>query len=531
MAGAPYRLSIRTMNDLRLILEAGAFVLLPYLLLVVIGRDFKRRQGVRLGTGYHVAALALSMIMANSMTGVFEAKSLGEICAALGMDPDATTLRKVAYLGFKLSVVVAAYAGAGVFLAFLRRYYWEFRFEKHHREHAPKFLRQILAVAVYIAVTLILVETVLDVRIPGLLTGSGILVAVVGLAMQDLLGNIIAGAAVNIGKPYRIGDWLLVDGRHAEVVEVNWRATRLVTNDRHRLEYPNNVIARMPVINLGASGSVHAMRITVGIAYDTPPNAAKSALLRAARHTEGVLDEPKTVVQLRDFGDNAVIYDIKFFIMDQAKFQDIADGIRTHVWYELHREGMRIPTPMRTLRVERHHEASKTEKRAEISRLLRAQPLFSHLREEEAETLVRGSRVVLYGAGEEVVKSGESGESLFLIVAGAVRVDLLREGARRTVARLNAGDYFGEMSLLTGAPRSADVFADTDCELLEIDKDTFATVLAERPEILPLLSDTLARRRAEAEAHFAALPYVEREAEVRRNGAALLRKISAFFSL
>lgn len=519
------------MNDIRLILEAGAFVLLPYLLLVVIGRAFKRRQGVRLGPGYHVAAFALSMLVANALTGVFEAKSLGEVCSAMGMSANESTLHTVARIGFKLSVVVAAYAGAGVFLAFLRRYYWELRFEEHHREQAPKFLRQILAVAVYIGVTLILVETVLDVRIPGLLTGSGILVAVVGLAMQDLLGNIIAGAAVNIGKPYRIGDWLLVDGRHAEVVEVNWRSTRLVTNDRHRIEYPNNVIARMPVINLGASGSVHAMRITVGIGYDTPPNAAKAALLRAARHTAGVLEEPKTVVQLRDFGDNAVIYDIKFFITDQAKFQEISDGIRTHVWYELHREGMRIPTPMRTLRVERNHEASKTEKRAENTRLLLAQPLFSHLREEEAETLVHGSRVVLYGAGEEVVKSGESGESLFLIVSGAVRVDLLRDGVRRTVARLKEGDYFGEMSLLTGELRSADVFAESDCELLEIDKETFAAVIAERPEMLPQLSDTLARRRAEAEAHFANLPHAEREAEVRRNGAALLRKISEFFSL
>jgi small-conductance mechanosensitive channel/CRP-like cAMP-binding protein len=519
------------MNDLRVILQAIALIALTYVLLVMIGRAFRLRHGVRLGTGYHIATLALAGIFAHAITGAFGAAVIGNVCEFAGMRPDEDTLHTIARWVFRVGVIVAAFSGVGVFLAFTRRFYWELWFEARHHEGAPKFLRQIVAVAVYIAVTLILVETVLDVRIPGLLTGSGILVAVVGLAMQDMLGNLIAGAAVHMGKPYRVGDWLLLDGRHAQVVEVNWRATRLITNDRHRLEYPNNIIARMLVVNLGARGSVHAMRITVGVGYETPPNAAKAALLRATRHTEGVLAEPPPVIQLRDFGDNAVVYDIKFFLEDQAMYPEISDGIRTHVWYELHREGMRIPMPMRTLRIERPHEASQSERRAEVARLLLAQPLFSHLHGHEADRLVTGARTVLYGVGEAVVKTGESGESLFLVVSGVLRVDIPRDGVRRTVARLKAGECFGEMSLLTGEPRGADVVAESDCELVEVSRDAFAAVLAERPELMPVLGDMLARRRAEADALFAALPHGERDAEMRRRGADMLRRISDFFAL
>lgn len=519
------------MNDFREIFAALAMIALGYVLLVMIGRIFRRRHGVRLGVGYHIAAFAFAGFVAHAFTGFPRAETIGGLCAFAGLRPDEATLHVGARWVYRLGLIVAAFSGAGVLLAFARRFYWELWFESRHREHAPKFLRQIVAVAVYIAVTLILVETVLDVRIPGLLTGSGILVAVVGLAMQDLLGNIIAGAAVNIGKPYRVGDWLLLEGKHAQVVEVNWRATRLVTNDRHRLEYPNNIIARMPLVNLGARGSVHAMRITVGVGYETPPNAAKAALLRATRHTEGVLAEPPPVIQLRDFGDNAVVYDIKFFLADQASYPEISDGIRTHVWYELHREGMRIPMPMRTLRIDRQHEASQAERRAEVTRLLLAQPLFSHLHGHEADRLVAGARTVLYGVGEAVVKTGESGESLFLVVDGKLRVDIARDGVRHTVARLKAGDCFGEMSLLTGEPRGADVVSESDCELVEVSKDAFADVIAERPEMLPVLSAMLAKRRAEADALFSALPHGERDAEMRRRGADMLRRISDFFAL
>lgn len=510
-----------------------AWPLIPavYLLSLSIGRHLKRRHGVALGLAYHLGGVAYGALAAHLLGGVFDPASLAGIAAAIGATPDEATLATCADALKNTLVAVCALTGTAFALALVERFYWQGRLVRRGGEAAPRFLRQIVAGAAYLAVLMILLQVVFRMHIPGLLAGSGILVAVVGFAMQDLLGNVIAGASLNLGKPFRVGDWLLLDGRQAEVVEVNWRSTRLRTNDNHALDYPNNLLAKLAIVNFGPRGSVHAMRITVGVGYETPPNAAKAALLRATRHTSGVLAEPASVIQLRDFGDNAVLYDVKFYIADQAGFPEIADGIRTHIWYELHREGMSIPSPVRNLRIERPHRLSRDEKIAAIARSILDQPLFGHLRDDEALTLAEGSRTVLYGAGEAVVKTGEAGESLFLVVSGTVRVELPRDAARSVLATLGAGDCFGEMSLLTGAPRAADVFAETDCELVEVSKPAFAGILRKRPELAPLLGDVLARRRAASDAAHAALAPAERDSETRRRGAELLAGIAAFFRL
>ena len=511
----------------------AAWLILPgvYVASLILGRALNLRQTVRLGAGYHFGAVACGLLLSHALAGLFRPETIAAAIASFGVTAEPDIAARASRHLLHATFALAAFSWTSVALTLLRRYYWELWFERRHREPAPKFLRQIVSGATYVAVALILLQTVFDVQIPGLLTGSGILVAVLGFAMQDLLGNVISGASLNLGKPFRIGDWLLIDGRQARVVEVNWRSTRLVTNDLHQLDYPNNVLARLPVVNFGPQGSVHAMRITLGVAYETPPNTAKAALLRATRHTAGVLAEPPASVQLRDFGDNAVLYDVKFYIEDQAKYPEIADGIRTHIWYELHREGIRVPFPVRTLHIERGRTATADEKRDRVAQLLAAQPLFSHLREREIRDLASGARTVLYGAGESVVKTGEAGDSLFLVVSGTLRVEVTRDGVRRTVATLRDAECFGEMSLLTGAPRAADVVAESDCELVEVAKVAFSAVLAGRPEIAPLLCEMLARRRAEADAAYAALAPAERDAESRRRGAEILANITAFFRL
>lgn len=516
----------RMMGGMSFLPASVAWIVVPvvYLVSIVIGRAANRRWSLRLGVGFHTASVAYGLLFAHLLGGVLSAGAFS------GTLPEAWAAA-VSGIAYRALWAVCALSGASVALSLVRRFYWESWFERRHRESAPKFLRQIVSGAVYAAVSLIVMESVFDLHIPGLLAGSGILVAVVGFAMQDLLGNVISGASLNLGKPFRVGDWLLLDGRQAEVMEVNWRSTRLRTNDNHALDYPNNVLARMPVVNFGPRGSVHAMRVGVGVGYETPPNAAKAALLRATRHTAGVLTDPAPVVQVRDFGDNAVLYDVKFHIDDQARYPEIADGIRTHVWYELHREGMTIPSPVRNLRIERPRRAGEAERVASVARRVRAQPLFSHLSEAEAESLSALARTVLYGAGEAVVKAGEPGDSLFLLCAGRVRVELVRDGRRCRVASLGEGDCFGEMSLLTGAPRLADVTAETDCELVEISKEAFAVVLRERPELAPLLGEMLARRRAESDSAYAALAKAGSDGESRRSGGEIVAAIRGFFRL
>src|SRR5213075_3514979 len=141
----------------------------------------------------------------------------------------------------------------------------------------------------------------------GLVFGSSVIAIILGIAGQNLLGAIIAGIQLQISRPYKVGDWLQVNERFAEVMEINWRSTRLRTNDSIYLDIPNNEMVSHAIVNLHYPTEVHAMRIRVGVEYKNPPNRVKDALVRAASTAEGVLAEPKVRVFLVDFADSAGI--------------------------------------------------------------------------------------------------------------------------------------------------------------------------------------------------------------------------------
>ena len=202
-----------------------------------------------------------------------------------------------------------------------------------------------------------------EAQLKGLLAGSGIIAIILGFAGQNLFGGIIAGISLQISRPYKVGDWLQVGDRFAEVMEINWRSTRLRTNDAIYLDIPNNEIVRQTIVNLHYPSQVHAMRIRVGVDYKHPPNRVKDALMRATKNAELVLKEPPPRIFLVDFADHAVIYEIKFYMGNHAAINEVNDAIRTNVWYELKRQRITIPFPIRTLHVERRTKDAISEER------------------------------------------------------------------------------------------------------------------------------------------------------------------------
>src|SRR5213079_1677515 len=232
-----------------------------------------------------------------------------------------------------------------------------------------------------------------ETQLKGLLAGSGIIAIILGLAGQNLLGAIIAGIQLQISRPYRVGDWLQVNERFAEVMEINWRSTRLRTNDAIYLDIPNNEMVSHTSVNLHYPTEVHAIRIRVGVEYNTPPSRVKDALFRAASTEEGVLAEPKPKIFLVDFADFAVIYEIKFYMGNHSRINEINDAVRTNIWYKLKRQGITIPFPIRTLQVERRAAPVAYEDYDEARTILREEPLFECLSDQQIDNLVQQSRV------------------------------------------------------------------------------------------------------------------------------------------
>jgi len=475
-----------------------------------IGRILKRRAGVRLGILFQLFCLALAFYAAMWTYGV------------------AIDLRN--HVGTALLVLSAA-----IVVALVDRYVWDLYFEKKKQTPIPHFPRQIVALLVYLITLLAVLWYGYHASrwLTGLLTGSGIAAIVLGLAGQNLLSGIIAGMSIQINRPYKVGDWLQVGEKFAEVMEINWRSTRLRTNDAIYLDIPNNEIARTTIVNLHYPTEVHAMRVHVGVDYNVPPSRVKDALARAAQSAKNVLPDPPVKVFLVDFGDHAVTYEIKYYMGNHARINETNDAVRTNVWYELKRQRIKIPYPTQDLYLHRPAVRSLQEDHDEARAILRGEPLFDCLSDAQIENLVDQSHLNHFGRGERVIEEGAEGDSMFILLRGAAQVSVSKNGSIIQVATLRSGDCFGEMSLLTGEKRSATVRAEGDCYVMEISKDVMGEVIRESPDCLKQLSELLAKRKMETEGILkdAAASSADQAAKQREYTATFLKRLKTFFAL
>ena len=420
-------------------------------------------------------------------------------------------------------------------VALVNRYVWDLYFERRKQTTIPHFLREIVALVLFLIALLLVLSFGYHAEreLKGVVVGSGVIALVLGFAGQNFLSGIIAGMSIQINRPYKVTDWLKIGDTFGEVMEINWRSTRLRTNDGIYLDIPNNEIVKTTIVNLHYPTEVHAMRIRIGIDYSVPPNRVKDALMRAAQSAVNVLPEPKVRVFLVDFADHAVLYEIKFYMGNHSRINETNDAIRTNVWYELKREQIRIPFPIRTLHLERHAPRPVEEGHEEARAILRGEPLFQCLSDGQIDNLVKQSELNHFGRGERVIEEGAEGDSMFILLRGAAEVSISKNGSTIPVATLSSGDCFGEMSLLTGEKRSATVRADGDCYVMEISKDVMGEVIRESPDCLKQLSELLAKRKMETEGILKdlATSSADQAAKQREYTATFLRRLKTFFAL
>jgi small-conductance mechanosensitive channel/CRP-like cAMP-binding protein len=481
-----------------------------YFVAITIGRLLKRRAGVRFGVIYQLFCLAIAFYAA---------------LAAYGVHPEWE-----GHLGSMLVLL-----GTGVFITLLNRYLWDYYFETRRGTVIPRLLREFVAAVIFLAALLLVLSIGYhaETELKGLLAGSGVAAIVLAFGMQNLLSSIVAGASLQIRPPYKLGDWLKVGEHIGEVVEIGWGDTRLRTTDAVSIEIPNNKMVNETIINLSSPTALHAMRVSVGADYAVPPNRVKDALRRAASRAEGIELSPPPKAYLKEFGDSAITYEVKFWMTTHATYNDVCDAIRTNIWYEFRRRKINIPFPMRTLQLERKPvAASQAQAQKAAAAILRSEPLFACLSEEQIGGLLHNAEINQFGRGEAIIEEATEGESMFILLRGSAQVSVSKGGALIRVGVLREGDCFGEMSLLTGEPRTATVRAENDCEVLEISKGVMGELLRSSPQCLTELSGLLARRKLETEGLVKEAAAPEDNAEKEREYAAsFLRRVRSFFEL
>jgi small-conductance mechanosensitive channel/CRP-like cAMP-binding protein len=322
---------------------------------------------------------------------------------------------------------------------------------------------------------------------------------VIGLALQDTLGNLFAGLAIQMEKPFSVGHWVRIADTDGQVAHVTWRATKIRTKSGNFVVVPNSKLAGDIIVNYSEPTPESRIEVEIGASYDAFPNDVKATIIDALRDEPLISKSRAPEVLVVDFGASAMIYRIRVWTADFAADERLRDSIRTAVYYAFRRKNIEIPFPMQ-VEISRHDKPPLVGVGAAGEALLRVIPIFAALDDTAHAALARTATVSRYAAGDVVVYEGESGQSMFVVVRGEAVVFT----GTQEIARIGAGGFFGEMSLLTGAPRNASVRVAVDSELLEITADAFREFVLANPAVVELVGTAVEKRRTELEERRAA---------------------------
>jgi small-conductance mechanosensitive channel/CRP-like cAMP-binding protein len=407
-----------------------------------------------------------------------------------GLAPQADTIVDVIRLGFLgiLAYLLVRALNSLIFgLAFrLRRGY-----------EAPSLVRNIFTIVAFTLLFLLIFSIVFPtVNLGALFTTSAIFGVILGLALQDTLGNFFAGISLQADRPFQVGDVITVGAqRHTGVVEeITWRALKIRTFTNHVVLINNSSAAKEP-IEVCPRDNLNARLVFFNALYTDSPAKAIHVVREAVREADNVSPKIAPIVRIRNLGDNGVDYEVKYWLDDYAKHSDTDALVRQRIWYAFRRAGLNFAFPTRTLHVERRPMAEVDGKGGAIAERLAAVDIFAPLSAEETAMLAKAAVSHVFAPSELVIRAGDPGSSMFVVHNGRVSVQITENGRPLTVATLNEGDFFGEMALFTGEPRTASVVALEETEVLEIGHEAMKRVFETNPDLVESLSHIIAERR------------------------------------
>ncbi len=400
----------------------------------------------------------------------------------------------------------------------------------------PAAFKNIITASIIVIVALILLKEILDINVTSLIATTTVLTATIGLAFQSTLANMLAGLTIHLEKPLKQGDWISVGGHEGRVMDITLRSTRIMTIEQNEVFIPNSKILSEAVVNYSLPNTLQIRTLTVGVSYSVPPNTVKSVIREVLASVAGVSKRPDPIVRVKNYGDFSILYEMRYSIDNFERHIDIEAEVMHLLWYRFKRSGIDIPMPVRdihvmqitpeSLRVERERHAEA------IMRLMEKVEILTPLSEAELSKLVGHVRVETFSAGEIPVRQGDCGDSFYIIKSGTVDVVVEKSsGEKAVVATLGSGNFFGEMSLLTGAARTASIHVKEDAEFIVIDKISFGSTLANNPSIAESLSQILSERQAGLDAERGRLDEASLERHRQDASGRMLSKIRDFFGL
>lgn len=406
-------------------------------------------------------------------------------------------------------------------------------------ESLPPLIQNVFSISAFLLLFVFIFNRVFPgTSLGALFTTSALFGVILGLALQDTLGNFFSGISLHADRPFQTGDVIRVGTWVGVVESITWRAVKVRTFLNHIVLISHANIAKES-IEVFPRDNLNARIVVFGGEYQDSPARVIRHVRDTVRNAPNVSQSREPIVRVRLLGDNGVEYEVKYWLENYAMFNDTDALIRQRIWYVFNREKFTFPFPTRTIHVEnfdalmppdtatrtrRHDDAIHD---ATFFERLRGVPIFAPLNDDELSQLACAAVSRIYATGENIIREGDAGSSMFILHRGTAAVARTINNAKHTLAELNQGNFFGEMALLTGEPRTADVTATQDeVEVLEIQHEALKTLLDANDGLAENLSEVIAARQTSLD---------DAEGSANRNQTeaktSLLSSIRRFFNL
>jgi small-conductance mechanosensitive channel len=408
----------------------------------------------------------------------------------LALPPDDTAIKVVVSLVF-VSVLFATLSFTNVLLfAEASVGSW--------RANVPKLFLD-LSRAFFVFVGLGMVSgLVWDADLKAFFTALGIGSVVIGLALQDTLGNLFSGIALLFERPFSIGDVIRVGNQEGVVKEMTWRATWIhVTSTHAMLVIPNLALTKDHVVNLTRLGP-HMVRVPLKFSHDDPPNTVKQALVTVAAAVPGVFATPPPDVITTGYADYTVEYEVTFTVKDYPAHWAVLNEFRTRVWYAARRHGLTMHFPVNQGGLQYEAIAGIAAQPAQTSLwdTLAAVSSLQTMPETDLRELADISALQHYARDEQVIREDDASATLYLVMNGEVLLSATdKHGVEREVLRLGEGEYVGILQVMLGQPSTVTARALTDLVLLAIPGEAANRMLDRSPQLARDLGQSLEARR------------------------------------
>ena len=421
------------------------------------------------------------------------------------------------------------------------RYLWDGIVQSRSGRPVPALLKTISSILLLFICATFIFTLVLNRSLTGVLAVGGGMSLIIGIALQNMIADFFSGLAINIDRPFHIGDFIMLNNRRlgddeliGRVVSINWRTTRLEKTDGTLVVIPNNLFSMMVLTNFSLPQAKSRFELSYCIDFASDSGRVCNILSAAVLSAPSVLAEPTPKVRIDRVDDKGVHYIIRYWIDPRLGSPLRArDGVNSAVLKHLRFAGISIAYERNDI-----YFAQMPPRQVDFTNnleaLLSRVELFKSLPQEGITQLSKALQARRFVQGEKVVIAGESGASMFIIVEGLLEVFLDIEVSTDDVrvATMSPGDYFGEMSLITGTPRSATIITKTEALIYEINRDSIEPLFESYPALPESIARTITHREflrksvvAEAEERMA-LANAEQE-----ESAQLLMRMKRFFQI